>query len=168
MQMGDSMLVEIAGLGIIFYSPEVMAEVADGADYFKTGFTTEEQVQSHIQRGTLVGFATGSSGRFILNFREGYPDDGALAAFRYKLRLGLRCTGGVVYFRDLYDLLDWYPECPLERQLQLEDGIYHVTLCSDRPASGILGDNQVIEFYLNKLSEFPRLAKQGIPTLCMD
>lgn len=162
------MLMEISGLGIIFYSPEVMADVEEGVDYFKEGFTTEEQVQAHIQGGTLVGFATGSPGRFILNFREGYPTEEEQAACRYKLRLGLRCNGGVVYFRDLYDLLDWYPDCPPECQLQLEDGVYHVTLCSNRPASGILGDNQVIELYLNKLSRFPRLAKEGIPTLCMD
>jgi hypothetical protein len=168
MQVGESMSLDVAGLGILFYSPEVMVAVAEGTDYLEDNYTTEEQVQSHIQRGTLVGFATGSPGRFALEFYEGYPNDEVLATSRYKLRLGLRCTGGVVYFRDLYDLLDWRHECPTEQQLQLEDGVYHVTLCSSLPASGILGDNQVIEFYLKKLSQFPALGKQGIPTLCMD
>jgi len=162
------MLLDVAGLGIIFYSPKVMVDVAEGTDYLEDKYTTEEQVQSHIQRGTLVGFATGSPGLFAFKFHEGYPNDKVLSASRYKLRLGLHCTGGVVYFRDLYDLLDWHHDCPPEQQLQLEDGVYHVTLCSNRPASGILGDNQVIEFYLKKLDQFPALGKQGIPTLCMD
>jgi len=64
-------------------------------------------------------------------------------------------------------LMEWHATCPSERTLKLEDGFYHVTLCSDTPASGILGDKQEIHVYLEKLAEFPRLAKQGIPTLCM-
>ena len=42
----------------------------------------------------------------------------------------------------------------------------HVTLCSDSPASGVLGDKQEIFVYLQKLPELPKLAKHGIPSLC--
>jgi hypothetical protein len=167
MPLGGPISLEIAGLGIVFYSPTVMSGVPEGTDYFSDHFTTEEQVQAHIQQGSMVAFGTGTPGRFILQFDEGYPSEPELAASDFKLRLGIRCTGGVLCFRDLYDLLDWAPACPLQQQLSLPDGIYHVTLCSNTPASGILGDDQTIRVYLNRLRQFPKLARQGIPTLCM-
>ena len=83
----------------------------------------------------------------------------------YKLRLGLRCIGGVVCFNDLFDLIYWEAYCPEDQQLELEDGIYHVTLCSNLPPDGELGEDQVIDFYLQKLDAFPALAKEGIPHL---
>jgi hypothetical protein len=166
--MHDSMTLEIAGLGIIFYSPSAATMIAEGEDYLTTHYTTEEQVQLHIQKGTLVGFGTCSPGRYILRFHHGYPRDDELHAARYKLRLGVNCTNNVVYFRDLFDLLDWYADCPQKQQLSLPSGIYHVTLVSDRPPSGILGDNQIIDIYFNRLPAFPPLAKEGIPTLCLE
>ena len=63
--------------------------------------------------------------------------------------------------------MDWVPQCPPEHVLELDDGIYHVTLCSDVPESGVIGDNQHIDVYLHPLNKFPRLATEGIPTLCM-
>ena len=127
---------------------------------------TEEGVQSHIQKGTIVGFATGTPGRFDLQFHSGYPDDVVLTEADFKLRLGLHCVGGVVCVRDLYDLMDWSPDCPPEQVFELSDGYYHVTLCSNAPPSGVLGDDQKIDVYLQPLDEFPQLAKEGMPTLC--
>jgi hypothetical protein len=63
--------------------------------------------------------------------------------------------------------MDWQPECPAEQTIELNDGFYHVTLCSDAPESGILGDNQTIDVFFQKLEAFPTLAKHGIPTLCV-
>jgi hypothetical protein len=167
-KIGERISLDVAGIGIIFYSPSVMVKVGAGADYFSAQYGTEEQVQAHVQKGDLVGFATDNPGRYILNFLDGYPTVEAELSAQYKLRLGLRCVGGVVYFRDLEVLSSWSSDCPPEHQLQLPDGIYHVTLCSDCPESGALGDNQVIDFYLNKLNRFPRLAKEGIPALFLE
>lgn len=34
------------------------------------------------------------------------------------------------------------------------------------PSSGVLGDDQVIEVFLQELEELPPLSRSGIPTLC--
>lgn len=164
---GKEIVLDISGMGIICYSPSFAEHIEEGSDYLKSNYTTEKQVQSHIQKGTIVGFGTGSPGTFVLRFHSGYPDEGYLHRCEFKLRLGLHCVGGVVCFRDLFDLLQWHANCPPGQVLELEDGFYHVTLCSDLPESGILGDNQEIEVYLQKLDAFPRLATQGVPTLCI-
>jgi hypothetical protein len=164
---GKVMTLDVSGLGSVFHCPQAARHIMEGWDYLASNYTTEEQVQSHIQEGSIVGFATGSPGTFILKFHTGYPDEEYLQKCDFKLRLGLECRGGLVCFRDLYELMDWRADCPLDRRLELEDGYYHVTLCSNRPDSGVLGDSQEIEFYLQRLPEFPKLAREGVPTLCM-
>lgn len=165
---GKQIILDIVGLGIVFHSPFFAEHIAEGTDFLTSNYSNEEQVQSHIQMGSIVGFGTGSPGTFVLNFYSGYPANSKLLECKFKLRLGLVCSGGVVVFRDLYELTDWNAECAPDHILQLDDGFYHVTLCSNIPASGIVGDNQVIDLYLQKLAEFPKLAKQGVPTLCME
>jgi hypothetical protein len=164
---GRVIVLNIAGVGIVFYSPDAVEHIPEGSDYLASNYTSEEQVQAHVQKGSIVGFATGSPGVFILKFHVGYPDERSLQESHFKLRLGLHCRGDVVCFRDLYDLMDWRAECPPDQIIELEDGFYHVTLCSNRPPSGVLGDQQDIHVYFQKLDTFPRLSKVGIPTLCM-
>ncbi|TWT38311.1 hypothetical protein [Blastopirellula retiformator] len=163
---GKTICLETAGIGIIFHSPKFAEHISEEEDYLESNYTTEEQVQSHIQQGTIVGFGTGASGTFILHFHAGYPEEQFLLDCDFKLRLAVKCVGGKLCFRDLYDLMDWFSDCPEEQLLDIEDGIYHVTLCSNRPASGYLGDQQEIHVYLQLLDQFPALAKEGIPTLC--
>ena len=98
--------MDIAGLGIVFYSPKNAEHIPEGHDYLQSNYLTEEQVQPHIQSGSLVGFGTGSPGVFFLKFHSGYPANDFVRASEFKLRLGLQCVGGVVCVRDLYDLLD--------------------------------------------------------------
>jgi len=164
---GKTIRLETTGIGIVFHSPQFTEHIAEEDDYLESNYTTEEQVQAHIQKGTIVGFGTGTSGTFVLRFHSGYPEEQFLNDCDYKLRLGLHCVGGKVCFRDLYDLMDWYVDCPEDQILDVDDGFYHVTLCSNRPLSGTLGDQQDIDVYLQPLDEFPALAKEGIPTLCM-
>lgn len=164
---GKQIGLQIAGLGIVFHSPVSASHISEGEDYLRKNYTTAQQVQAHIQKGSIVGFGTGSPGTFFLRFHVGYPDQGLLERCDFKLRLGLECCGGEVCFRDLYELMDWRADCPDTRVIALEDGHYHVTLCSDMPASGILGDNQEIHIYFQRLDVFPRLATEGIPTLCV-
>ena len=158
--------LQIAGVGIIFHSPDSALHISEGEDYLTSSYTSEEDIQKHIQAGSIVGFGTSSPGTFLLRFHDGYPTNDALRKAEFKLRLGLQCRGGLACFRDLFELLDWQADCPREQCLDLADGYYHVTLQSDRPSSGRIGDNQIIEFYLHPLESFPRLSKQGVPTLC--
>lgn len=105
---------------------------------------------------------------FLLELHSGYPSAELAERSRFKLRLGLHCQGGSVCFRDLYELMDWEAACPPERALELADGFYHVTLASNPPPSGVLGDHQTIHFFLQKLDAFPRLGNVGVPTLCWE
>lgn len=158
-------IIDIVGLGIIVYSPSSAVHIGEGEDYLAAHYWAPADVQEHIQAGTIVAFATSSSGTFLLRFHEGYPSAERLGSADFKLRLGLR-SDGVVVFRDLYELMDWAAEYPPEQSIPLEPGIYHVTLVSDMPTSGVLGDDQVIDMYFQPLDEFPALAREGIPTLC--
>src|SRR6266545_3959039 len=112
---GTEISLEIAGIGIIFHSPEFAEHIGEGEDYLTSNYTTDQQVQSHIQKGTIVGFGTGTSGTFLLRFHSGYPDQHYLEECDFKLRLGLHCFGGLVCFRDLYELMDWDSNCPQNR-----------------------------------------------------
>ncbi|MEZ5940218.1 MAG: hypothetical protein R3C18_02425 [Planctomycetaceae bacterium] len=166
MQLDARIVINISGLGIIMYSPCFAAHIQEGEDYLQNNYMEEADVQRHIQAGTIVGFGTGTPGTFQLQFSSGYPSAEFLNSAELKLRLGLRCRGGQIYVRDLYDLLEWEPKCPESQVISLPDGIYHVTLCSNRPSSGILGDNQIIHVFLQPLETFPALAKHGVPCLC--
>jgi len=164
---GRKIDLEIAGLGIILYSPTFAEHIAEGSNYLRAHYIESAEVQRHIQDGTIVGFGTGSPGNFSLRFHSGYPTDARLREARFKLRLGIHCEGGTICCRDLYDLICWQPECPPEQMIDVDDGIYHLTLCSDPPTSGRLGDGQIIDIHFARLEEFPKLATEGIPTLCM-
>ena len=163
--MLSEMVIDVVGLGLIVYSPSSAAHIGGGEDYLQAHYWTPEDVAEHIQAGTIVGFCTSSPGTFILRFHGGYPSEAQLAAAEFRLRLGLR-SDGVVVARDLYELTDWTSEFPREQSFRLAAGIYHLTLCSTMPASGILGDRQVVDVFLNPLDEFPALARTGVPTLC--
>jgi hypothetical protein len=154
--------------GIIFYSPESVSHIKEGEDYFTPHYSSPEVVLPHVMQGTLVGFGTGTPGDFILHFHSGYPDDAYFKHCEFKLRLGLHCRGGTVCFRDLGDLRAWRKACPAKQTISLPDGYYHVTLTSERPDSGTLGDWQVIDVHLQSLPTFPRLKYIGVPQLCAD
>ena len=160
--------VEIAGLGLIVYSPYAVAQIARGENFLRSHFMDGASVQSFIQAGSLVGFGTGSSGTFRLRFFLGTPDEAELDGADYTLRLGIVVRGGQVCVRDLYDLIEWNPECPAGQRVAVEDGTYRLTLMSDLPESEVLGDDQLISFVFEPVTEFPKLAKSGIPTLIPD
>lgn len=159
--------LQIDGLGILVFSPYAVAQIAEGEDYL-SHYTDEVEIQEHVQMGDLVGFGTASPGSFTLRLYDGYPSEERLSGAMYKLRLGLVVREGQVHFRDLFDLMDWIRETPQRQIVGMDDGIYHVTLCSDLPTSGVLGDDQVIEVYFAPLDTFPALAKEGVPMLVLD
>lgn len=166
MELNQTIRLEISGLGILVYSPFAAAHIGEGEDYLSDKYMDEEQVQPHIQQGTLVAFGTSTPGTFIIHVRSGYPSEETLDAADYTLRLGLQVKDRTVCLRDLFDLLDWTAECPLGQTVEMEDGFYHVTLHSNRPPTGILGDEQEIWMYFQQLEEMPALYPHGVPTLC--
>jgi hypothetical protein len=158
--------LDIAGLGIIFYSPESATHIREHEDYFHRCYNHGDAVLEHIKQGTIVGFCTGSPGTYFLRILTGYPAEDDLNASEFKIRLALHARGGTVAFRDLYDLLDWCADVPLTQTFRMEDGFYHVTLCTSVPNSGVIGDQQEIRVYFQKLAALPELRYAGVPILC--
>lgn len=61
--------------------------------------------------------------------------------------------------------MEWSNFIPKEQQVFIEEGIYHLTILTSKPVSGIWGDNQDIYIYLNKIEYMPKLSWNGIPYL---
>lgn len=157
--------LSIDGLGLALYSDAAMQYVEEGADFFTQEFSTPEQVVSHIQKGDIVGFCTGSGGDYCLRFREGYPDSETDAQYPVSIRLALHVKGNTMSVIDLAWLMEWSAEVPEEQQLHVEEGYYHLTILTRLPSSGIRGDQQTIYIYMQKLEEMPALRWNGIPQL---
>jgi hypothetical protein len=162
----QEIVLDITGLGIIFYSPANVPFIAEGEDYYTTHYASSAGVVPLLLVGTLVGFGTGSPGCFLLRMHSGYPDDFKINQSDFSLRLALHCSGGCVCFRDVYDLREWVSDLPPNQTVALADGYYHVTVCSDMPESGRLGDNQIIDIYFASINDLPILRWEAIPMLC--
>lgn len=166
MNIECSIDLAVTGLGIILYSPHAVQHIPDRTDYLSTSYMTPEQVVPHILTGSIVGFCTGSPGSYTLKLLRGYPDPKLMDSYRHVIRLGIEVRGGNVCFRDLYDLMEWSASCPSEQTVALDDGFYHLTVCTNLPESGIAGDNQRISIWFNNLNSMPLLRYNGIPMLC--
>jgi len=161
----DEVELDIHGLGILLYSAPAVADIPDGADYLKDHFWQPADVARHVMECRLTTFATGSPGSFRLRFWHGAPDESAVRAAAFKLRLGLRVEEGAVCVRDLYDLMEWSADCPPRQRVPAPDGWYRLTVCSSPPPSGIIGDGQVIDITMERVSRRPDLRWEGVPTL---
>jgi len=166
MNLIKSIELEITGLGFIVYSPFCTAHIPEDENYFRTGgFDNPSVVEKQALNGGLVGVCTSTPGKFIFEFYYGYPNE-ELLSYEFRLRLCAQVKDNMLCIRDLYELLEWSSECPEEQIVELDDGIYHITLLSCMPISGILGDNQKILVFLQALNEIPQLRYNGVPTLC--
>lgn len=161
-----SMSLQLAGPGVIIYSPSMALNIKEEEDYFSIHYESDRDVQRHIQDGSIVGFGTGSPGDFHFDMFYGYPEDELLKRSEFKLRLGIRNIDGRIIFRDIYDLLNWHTWVPEQQIAAIPMGIYHITMCSNMPPTGVLGDHQHVSIYFNLLNEYPKLAVEGIPHLC--
>jgi hypothetical protein len=160
-----SMRLEIAGMGIIFYSPFSASAIVEGENYLKRCFWNKDFVEKQALAGKIVGVCTGSSGVYLLDFFWGYPPADVRSQYTRALRLGVEVRDRKLCIRDLFDMEEWHPQCPPEQVTDLDDGFYHITLLSRMPPSGSLGDDQEILVYLNKLPEMPKLYYDGVPAL---
>lgn len=157
--------ISISGLGIIFYSPQSVKHIEEGEDYLGEHYSIPQDVIKHIYEGSIVGIATGTPGDFYLNIYQSIQPDIENIAPDYALKLCLKVTDNVVYFRDLYVLLSWEKESETDIQLNIENGYYEVIVCSWLPKSGIRGKNQQIDMYFNKTETLPELHYEGVPAL---
>ena len=157
--------IDIAGMGLVIYSSEAMKYVCEGENFFQKEFSTPQKVAEHIAKGDIVGFNTGTSGRFIIKVREGYPNNTINEQFPISIRLAIEVKGNKLSIIDLFWLMEWCDEVPEEQQVCVEEGIYHLTILTRQPNSGIWGDNQEIYIFMNKLDEMPRLSWSGVPQL---
>ena len=105
------------------------------------------------------------SGKFTLKFREGYPEENLLTEYPVAIRLGIDIQDEKLCVIDLFWLMEWSTECPLDQIVPIDSGYYHITLCTRKPDSGIWGDKQIIFVYLNRLDSMPELAWPGVPML---
>ena len=155
----------IDGMGIVFYSPKTNQNILEGSNFFDEEYSKPEDVARHIKKGDVVGFCTGSSGEFIIKFREGYPEENLLAEYPVSIRLGVDIQDETLCVIDLFWLMEWSSECPLEQTISIDSGYYHITVCTRKPDSGIWGYQQIIFVYLNKLDSMPELTWPGVPLL---
>ena len=155
----------IDGMGIVFYSPKTNQNILEGSNFFDEEYSKPEDMARHIKKGDVVGFCTGSSGEFIIKFREGYPEENLLAEYPVSIRLGVDIQDETLCVIDLFWLMEWSSECPLEQTISIDSGYYHITVCTRKPDSGIWGDQQIIFVYLNKLDSMPELTWPGVPLL---
>lgn len=162
----QEVVLEIRGPGLIFYSAPAVAHIPEGNDYLQGHFWQPGDVARHVMDCQLTAFSTGSPGQFRLRFVNGPPCDRAVEAAAFKLRLGLQVRLGAVCVRDLYDLMDWTADCPAAQQVPVEDGWYRLTLASSPPPSGIVGDDQVIDIWMEPADDKPALRWEGVPSLC--
>ncbi len=158
----------IDGMGLVLYSNEAMKYIGEGEDFFSKEFSTPEKVANHIAKGDIVGFNTGTGGKYNVKFREGYPNDEINEQFPVSIRLAIDIKGNTMSIIDLFWLMEWSNYVPEEQQIEVEEGIYHLTILTNRPSSGIWGDNQDIYIYMNKLNEMPALTWKGVPQLFFD
>lgn len=157
--------MQIEGMGFVLYSKEAVKNIKEGENFFGKEYATPEQVASHIRKGDIVGFNTGSGGTYNVKFRTGYPSREIDEKYPISIRLAIDVKGGEIAIVDLFWLMDWCSECPTEQRIAVDDGIYHLTVLTAKPQSNIWGDHQDIYIYLNKLEKMPELTWTGVPAL---
>lgn len=158
-------ILRIQGLGIILYSDFAVKDIDDEEDYLSESYDNPQQVAEHVNNGTIVGFCTGSPGTYILDIKEGYPSEQEMRISDLKLQLGIEVRDKRICFKDLYELMEWDSNRDVNF-INVENGYYLITLCGNTPASGIVGDDQLINIYLTKMESMPELNFTGVPMFC--
>ncbi|MCR4637236.1 MAG: hypothetical protein K5754_13505 [Butyrivibrio sp.] len=153
------------GMGIVIYSNKALMNIEEGADYFTKEFSSPQKVSEHIKKGDIIGFNMGSSGTYNLHVRQGYPNLDMIKKYPINARLALNVLGNKISFIDLYWLMEWSNFVPEEQTYEIEEGIYHVSVLTNKPFSGKIGDNQDVFIYFQKINEMPELTWEGVPII---
>jgi hypothetical protein len=153
--------LSISGLGIIFYSPFAVRHIPAGEDYLEHQFLEPEDIARHVNACTLTGFGTGGPGEFELIVRDDVEEKAFLNA-QFKAELCLEVRDEVVYFRDLYDLIRWVPECPANQAVSLPDGYYRVVAYTSYVP---IGQSQSVTLSFIATDAKPAMHYSGVPEL---
>ena len=85
-------------------------------------YNEPQDVLEHIYKGSIVGFCTGSPGKYVLNiFQNEKPKIEKLNP-DYAIKLCIKVEDGEIFFRDLYALLRWSEECSDDCKVKIENG----------------------------------------------
>ena len=156
--------LQINGLGMIMYSPKSVTHISPGENYFKSNFGSGDQAMEHLKKGSILGLNTGT-GDFNINVFW-HPPPAKIAPDDIVLAFAIIVDGGAIIFRDLEDLTEWEPMPPPNQTVMANDGIYHLTLWTRTPHSGIIGDNQDIDVFIKPIDKFPsRFGYTGVPSI---
>ena len=142
--------LETRGLGFIIYSDFAVKKIKRGENYLAAHYWNPSDVAKEVNAGELIGVCTGAPGVYRLSIREGIPCDELWENSILRRRLSIKVIGGTVYFRDLYELMDWDERCDESQTIKIEDGYYTMLLMGNMPNDGSFGENQVIYLYIYK------------------
>ena len=161
---GHEFKLSTEGPGIVLYSQNSVI-CNEGDDYFSKEFNTPQKVAAHIKKGDIIGFNTGSAGNYNVKIGLDYPSMQLMAEYPVAIRLALDVKGGSVNIIDLFWLSEWSHDVPDEQKIDISDGVYHVTVLTKKPDSGIWGDDQDILIFFKNIEEMPELTWSGVPFL---
>jgi hypothetical protein len=163
--MNTTIELDIAGLGIIFYSPFAVGHIRKDEEYIDAHFWRPDDVARHVNACQVSAFGTGSPGLYVLHLHDGPLDAQALAAAKASVVLGIEVRDGTLCFRDLYDFIRWDPECPVGQTVALGNAFYRVTVYTTpiRPSTANAGQDVWLHF--EPRVEKPHLEWEGVPDL---
>jgi hypothetical protein len=150
--------MDIKGLGIIFYSEDSVKHIKQGDNYLKNNYWDDIDVLEHIFDGSIVGFCTGSPGQYILEVTICSKEELCISGYDYVMKLGIQVSQNKIYFKDLYDLMDWDNDCADEYTFKIENGFYEVNILSNLPKTKI-------NMFFIRSEKMPQLHYSAIPTL---
>ena len=156
----------IDSMGLVLYSPFAVKKIPPQEDFLTKCLWNPEDVKRQVESCQIIPFCTGSPGDYIIDFYEGLPSEDYLRKFEYNLHLGIIVLNDTVCIRDLFDFTRWNPDSPDEQKVNIASGYYVMTICTSTPASGITGENQLIEIHFHKVEYFPAIICNGVPLLC--
>lgn len=157
--------IQIVGLGFALYSDN-LKDIEKGKDFFTEEFLEPEHIISHLEKGDIIGFCTGSAGDYNIKFRQGLPTENIKNSYPFSTQLVINVLGGKISIVDVYWLMEWASDCPENQQIIIEDGIYLVNVLTKKPKSNIWGNNQEIYIFLQKVDKPPKIHYNGIPYIC--
>ena len=164
--MDKRIVLDVRRFGIIFYSLKSVEWLKEGEDYlYKGGYYKPKVMIGHIHEGTLVGFGTAGSGRFILNIIEGNPCYTYVIKPDFSLDLCVKVTDNKLYFNDLNNLSSWKKDHSKISFYDIESGLYGVHVDTWLPSSKIRGDDQQINMFFYKVDTLPKFEYSEVPTL---
>jgi hypothetical protein len=163
--MRSTIDLEIAGLGIVLYSPFAVGHIQKGQDYLEPHFWEPDDVARHINGCQISAFGTGSPGHYRLELYDGALDEKAFASAKARARLGIEVRDRTLCVRDLYDFIRWDPECPGPQTVSLENGFYRITVYTSPSPADVLGNGQPVSLHFEPWPEKPPLAWAGVPDL---